>query len=104
MPDIFIFLSVPAVTYLSQKYFLADKISRFSFWCTFSDCSPGEEHDPFLKQELIKRMLVCYPNDFQDDEPARNHCRDLIIESASLALQVSQLSIEKYYNCARLTS
>ncbi|XP_055996761.1 transient receptor potential cation channel subfamily M member-like 2 [Ostrea edulis] len=48
---------------------------------------PGEEHDPFLKQELIKRMLVCYPNDFQDDEPARNHCRDLIIESASLALQ-----------------
>lgn len=33
-------------------------------------------------------MLVCYPNDFQDDEPARNHCRDLIIESANLALQV----------------
>ncbi|XP_062585972.1 transient receptor potential cation channel subfamily M member 3-like [Saccostrea cucullata] len=48
---------------------------------------PGDEHDSFLKQELIKRMLVCYPNDFQDDEPARNHCRDLIIECASLALQ-----------------
>lgn len=49
---------------------------------------PNEEHEAYLKQELIKRMLVCYPNDFQDDEPARNHCRDLIIESANLALQV----------------
>lgn len=54
---------------------------------------PNEEHEAYLKQELIKRMLVCYPNDFQDDEPARNHCRDLIIESANLALQENGKSI-----------
>nr|XP_022305861.1 transient receptor potential cation channel subfamily M member 1-like [Crassostrea virginica] len=48
---------------------------------------PSDEHETYLKQELIKRMLVCFPNDFQDDEPARNHCRDLIIECGNLALQ-----------------
>ena len=51
--------------------------------------SPSDEHETYLKQELIKRMLVCFPNDFQDDEPARNHCRDLIIECGNLALQVT---------------
>ncbi|XP_048781107.2 transient receptor potential cation channel subfamily M member-like 2 isoform X2 [Ostrea edulis] len=47
----------------------------------------GDEYESFVKTELIKRMMNCYPKDFVDDELARNRCRDKILECVSLAHQ-----------------
>nr|XP_022342149.1 transient receptor potential cation channel subfamily M member 1-like isoform X1 [Crassostrea virginica] len=47
----------------------------------------GDDYESYVKTELIKRMMNCYPKDFVDDELARNRCRDKILESVSLAQQ-----------------
>ena len=50
--------------------------------------SQGDDYESYVKTELIKRMMNCYPKDFVDDELARNRCRDKILESVSLSQQV----------------
>ncbi|XP_061181423.1 transient receptor potential cation channel subfamily M member 1-like [Saccostrea echinata] len=47
----------------------------------------GDEYESFVKTELIKRMMNCYPKDFVDNELARNQCRDKILECVNLAHQ-----------------
>lgn len=47
----------------------------------------GDDYESYVKTELIKRMMNCFPKDFVDDELARNRCRDKILECVSLANQ-----------------
>lgn len=50
--------------------------------------STGDDYESYVKTELIKRMMNCFPKDFVDDELARNRCRDIFLECVSLAYQV----------------
>eukprot|EP00105_Crassostrea_gigas_P035510 XP_019919658.1 PREDICTED: transient receptor potential cation channel subfamily M member 1 [Crassostrea gigas] len=47
----------------------------------------GDDYESYVKTELIKRMMNCFPKDFVDDELARNRCRDIFLECVSLAYQ-----------------
>lgn len=42
----------------------------------------------YVKPELMKRVSECFPDDFEDNEFARNQCRDRILECISCSRQV----------------
>lgn len=59
----------------------------FFFYRTDTDY---EEHH--LKPELLKMISYTFPNEFRENDFAKNNLRDKILECVNLASEVSKLS------------
>jgi hypothetical protein len=45
--------------------------------------------DTYIKSELMRRVSDAFPDDFANNEIARNMCRDRILECVKLTSQVA---------------
>lgn len=63
----------------------------------------AEYLDTYIKPELVRRVSEAFPQDFVNNEIARNQCRDKIIECVRYAHQVKlKYSSIFFFNCVDL--
>ncbi|ESO90587.1 hypothetical protein LOTGIDRAFT_175813, partial [Lottia gigantea] len=52
--------------------------------------SDKDHYESFIKPELVKKVMTTFPQDFRNNELARNQCRDRILECVEFANQGEQ--------------
>lgn len=49
--------------------------------------------DGYIKPDLMRRVSESFPDDFANNDIARNQCRDKIIECVKYAMQVCEIAL-----------